>query len=139
MLRLSAYALVRNAAGELAVVRTGRGCFLPGGGIEADESPEQAVAREVREECGLVVNPCAFLGRAVEIVFSAEGNTCFQKESVFAEADLSGLVTSTEPDHQLVWLSLNQAVEALSYESHRWAVRRLSRRDAPERPPDAGK
>jgi 8-oxo-dGTP pyrophosphatase MutT (NUDIX family) len=28
--------------------------FLPGGGIRTDETPEQAVLREVREECGLL-------------------------------------------------------------------------------------
>ncbi|MBI1897436.1 MAG: NUDIX hydrolase [Acidobacteria bacterium] len=53
VLRPSAYALVRNAAGELAVARTPRGCFLPGGGVETGESPEQAIEREAKEECGL--------------------------------------------------------------------------------------
>ncbi len=126
VLRPSAYALVRNAGGELAVVRTARGFFLPGGGVMPDESPEQTVEREAKEECGLVLRPRALLGRAVEIVYSVRENACFEKGSVFIEADVVGRVTSTEPDHELVWLNFDQAMDALSPESHRWAVRRLA-------------
>jgi|GEM_PF-678981 8-oxo-dGTP diphosphatase len=44
---------IRRAAGVLA-----GGCWcLPGGAIEAGESPAEAVAREVREEVGLEVQP----------------------------------------------------------------------------------
>jgi ADP-ribose pyrophosphatase YjhB (NUDIX family) len=53
-------AVVHDAAGRLLLIRRGhdphRGLWsLPGGRIEAGESPEQAVVREVREETGLDV------------------------------------------------------------------------------------
>src|SRR3954463_6150734 len=53
-------AVVHDAAGRLLLIRRGhepsRGLWsLPGGRIEAGETAEQAVVREVREETGLEV------------------------------------------------------------------------------------
>jgi 8-oxo-dGTP diphosphatase len=53
-------AVVRDTAGRLLLVRRGRppsqGLWsVPGGRVEPGESPEQAAAREVAEETGLVV------------------------------------------------------------------------------------
>ena len=53
-------AVVHDASGRLLLVRRGRDPHrgrwsLPGGRVEAGESPEQAVEREVREETGLAV------------------------------------------------------------------------------------
>ena len=61
-------AVVHDAAGRLLLVRRGhdpqRGRWsLPGGRVEAGESPEQAVEREVLEETGLAVRAGAPVGR----------------------------------------------------------------------------
>ncbi len=50
VLRPSAYAVVSGEDGLLAVVRTTKGWFLLGGGIEPGETPAEAVVREGREE-----------------------------------------------------------------------------------------
>ena len=108
---------MRNHDGQLAVVRTPRACFLPGGGIDGEETAFQSVVREVREECGLVVEAREVLGRAVEIVYSAEEHTCFEKRSVFVAAERVGQAPATESDHTLVWLRPDEALSALSHRS----------------------
>jgi 2-polyprenyl-3-methyl-5-hydroxy-6-metoxy-1,4-benzoquinol methylase/8-oxo-dGTP pyrophosphatase MutT (NUDIX family) len=125
VVRPSAYAVIRNTDGALAIVRTPRGCFLPGGGLITDETPEETITRETREECGLVVEPGSRIGKAVEIVHSPAQNTCFEKPSVFMSAELLFAGPSSEPDHELIWLDPAVAIAVLSHESHRWAVRQF--------------
>ncbi|HTE22585.1 MAG TPA: NUDIX hydrolase [Candidatus Limnocylindria bacterium] len=44
------FALVFNEAGQLLVIRNERGWDIPGGHVEAGETPEEALHREVAEE-----------------------------------------------------------------------------------------
>jgi len=120
--RPSAYAVIRDENGRVAVVRAARGWFLPGGGIEADETAEQAVERETREECGLVIQTHGIIGNATEIVHSPAGTSGVDKVSVFFNALITSVSVATEPDHELVWLRPGEAVSRLSHKSHRWAV-----------------
>ena len=120
--RPSAYAVVRNTTGCFALIRTPRGFYLPGGGIEGSETPEQAIKREAMEEAGLILESQARVGKAVDIVYSVEENACFEKRSVFIEADVVGQIPSRESDHELIWVELDDAVSILSQESHRWAL-----------------
>jgi 8-oxo-dGTP diphosphatase len=60
-------AVIRDGAGRLLLIRRGRepgkGLWsIPGGRVEAGESDEEAVVREVREETGLIVAPGPFIG-----------------------------------------------------------------------------
>lgn len=52
---LTASARVRDSDGRIALIQNSwtDGWFLPGGEVEAGESPEEAARREVREETGL--------------------------------------------------------------------------------------
>jgi 8-oxo-dGTP diphosphatase len=55
IVRPGAYAVVRNASGYFAVIRTPRGSYLPGGGVETNETPGETIKREAREEAGLIL------------------------------------------------------------------------------------
>ena len=132
IVRPSAYALVLRD-GLLAVARTPKANFLPGGGIEAEETPEAAVVREGIEECGLLLRPLSLLGHAVQISYSETEAVCFEKRCTFFAAEIAGTAPQTEADHTLVWLTPSEAVEALSHPSHAWAVVRfLEQRAAAE-------
>jgi len=122
--RPSAYAVIRNSEGRFAVARTPVASYLPGGGMEAGETPEQTVVREGREECGFVLKPGALLGRALEICYSSEEKQYFEKDSYFLEAEVVGRVPPTEMDHELLWLSIEEASAILKHDSHRWALQK---------------
>jgi hypothetical protein len=74
--RRAAYAIVRDDRGRVAVIRMeGPGenrYWLPGGGIEPDETAEVAVFREVREELGRWIRLRESLGETVQIFYAAD-------------------------------------------------------------------
>ena len=120
--RPSAYVVVRDSQRRVAVVRAPRGVFLPGGGITPGESPEDAAAREAREECGLHVDVLSSIGVAEEYLYSEQEAKYFVKRSRFFRGSLKGSVPSSEPDHELAWVPQDQAERLLTHGSHRWAL-----------------
>ena len=129
IVRPSAYALLADDAGRILAVRTPRGLFLPGGGIDEGETCRAAVRREVREECGLTARVGRWRVRAVDFVYSADERAHFEKRSTFAEAHADGPADpDATPEHEAVWLPPEEALVRLSHPSHRWAVARWRRR-----------
>jgi len=122
--RPSIYAIIEDRGSRLAVVRTPKGSFLPGGGVEPGETPNQALAREVREECGFAIRVGERIGRATQLVSSPDESKAYEKVSEFVEASREGPVadSGTESDHRLLWLAPEEAAQTLTHESHRWAV-----------------
>ncbi|HZP83848.1 MAG TPA: NUDIX domain-containing protein [Chthonomonadaceae bacterium] len=124
-LRPGAYAVLFDTQQRIAILRTARGGFLPGGGSEPGETPEQTLAREVQEECGFAVRILERLGEAIEYVYAAEEAAYFAKRGVFFRAALAGEEgTAREGNSALLWLMPEQAVTALAHGSQVWAVRK---------------
>lgn len=120
--RPGGYAIVRNAAGEVAAVSTSRGLFLPGGGQEGAETPEHAAVREAYEECGLRIWVGSRVGTADEFVYAADEGTYYRKHCTFFCADVVRQEGQGEADHDLRWVSPEEAAAGLRHESQRWAV-----------------
>jgi 8-oxo-dGTP pyrophosphatase MutT (NUDIX family) len=94
-----AYALIRDAEDRVLLVRAANGRFyLPGGRIEAGETPEQALAREIAEECGWSVRVIEPLGEAFQPILG--GGVMLR--ATYWRAEITGSVDE-EPEHQLLW------------------------------------
>ena len=52
-------------------------------------------------------------------------STCFEKRCVFFRGTL-GEPCRTAPEHDVLWLTAGAALERITREAHRWAVRRWS-------------
>jgi 8-oxo-dGTP diphosphatase len=121
--RPGAYAIIFNAKNEIAVVETPTGFFLPGGGIEKGESPEQALRREIQEEIGMKMKILRRLGEASQYLYSRIEKRAFNKIGNFFVAELVGPQgEATETEHWLVWLTHEKALKKLNHEFQRWMV-----------------
>ena len=127
IVRPSAYAVLANARNEIAIVQAKEGMLLPGGGIDVNESAEDAAVREVAEECGLEVTVTGDLGQAIQFVTSTEKGAMFEKRSRFVSARVQCPIRGAAPEHTTRWQSVRDALETVTYESHAWAIRRWQR------------
>lgn len=121
-LRPGGYVVVFNDRGEVAVVSTPKGLFLPGGGQSPTESAEETAVREALEECGLRILPGASIGIADELVFAEDEGRYYRKRCSFFLAKAIEQTDAREPDHELLWLAPEDAIARLRHESQRWAV-----------------
>jgi 8-oxo-dGTP diphosphatase len=122
--RPSAYAVVPDERGALAVLRTPLGWFLPGGGRDPGEEPGDTVVREGAEEAGLRLEPGDVLGEATEWIHAAGDVAGWEKRSTFLVARVAGTAVAVEPDHVLEWIAAAEAALVLTPPTHRWAVER---------------
>jgi 8-oxo-dGTP pyrophosphatase MutT (NUDIX family) len=87
------------------------------------ETPEAAVRREAREECGLAIVTGVWRRAAIDHVTALHEETHFEKHNTFCDATARGSAGEPmESDHRLTWVSPEEAQRLLTPASHRWAV-----------------
>lgn len=128
-LRPSAYALIEDHEGRVALVRAPDGVYLPGGGLEPGETPEQAVRREGLEECGLALRPVALLCRAIQFAPREAEPGWNEKRCHFFAAEVEAAHPERLlPGHETLWVPPAQASGHLEHPSHAWAIETWLRR-----------
>ncbi|MHC3126997.1 NUDIX hydrolase [Brevundimonas sp. GN22] len=96
---------------------------LPGGAVEGEETEAEALTREFREETGLDVTPIDRLTEASQYFVRTDGEA-LNNVSAFWTMQIAGSTPANkqEADHQLVWLTPDNALASVRHEAHAWAI-----------------
>lgn len=118
--RRAAYALIRDARGRFLAVQGPGGLFLPGGGCESGESPEETLAREIREETGQALGGFEYRSMAIQH-FVADG-VPYRMTAFFYTAVLAG-PPAGDGEEELVWVAHEETPDPWYHACHAWVVR----------------
>lgn len=124
--RIGAYIIVtRDNKRQIILVQAPNGSyFLPGGEIEAGETKEEAIDREMLEELGVKVVIGRYLGQANEYFHSRHRNTDYYNPGYFYVAyNWTKVGEPLEKTNQLHWVSVELGIKLLKRGSHKWAVK----------------
>lgn len=122
--RMGAYAIISGRRGLLLVDQDGE-LQLPGGGIDAGESPLRALHREVAEETGWRIAAPRRLGAFQRFAWLPDyGYWARKVQLVFLARATGRLGPPLEPGHTPLWMPAVQAARRLDIEGDRDMVRR---------------
>ncbi|MGY9045601.1 hypothetical protein P775_02040 [Puniceibacterium antarcticum] len=98
---------------------------LPGGGIDPEESPLQALHREVFEETGWRINAARRLGTFRRFTFMPEYDLWAEKLcTIYLAFPVRRLGPPSEAGHQAVWMAPDLAISELDNPGERHFLRR---------------
>jgi 8-oxo-dGTP diphosphatase len=123
--RQAVYAIIFNdTREEVVTVKTPDGYYwLPGGGIEGDESHSNCLRREVLEETGYDIEIADSIGKAKQY-FITPNNEHIANEGNFYLAHLLSKVSDPiEDDHSLTWIPVSSVKELLYHQHQVWGVK----------------
>lgn len=122
--RRAVYGIAINDEAKIATIKTPRGYFLPGGGIEKNESNEQCLAREFMEETGYEINVGGYIGNASLYHISKSRQHVFGIGYFYFVELNKKKSCGIEDDHTLIWLDTSDCINKLNLEHQSWAVKK---------------
>ncbi len=122
--RPGAYAVLRDDEDRLLAVFVRGRYHLPGGGIDANEDPEAAVVREIKEETGYGVASLKKIGEANQFLETVDLGP-INKLGVYFQGRVEAKPVDipTENDHEVKWIRPEEFLASTAHDFHKWAVR----------------
>ncbi|MBZ9689361.1 NUDIX domain-containing protein [Clostridium estertheticum] len=120
--RGAVYGIVINDEGKIATIKTPTGYFLPGGGIEDEETHRECLEREFIEETGYKIKIGRNIGKA-SLYHLSKINQYLHGIGYFYFVNLESKTSNKiEEDHQLLWIESGNCIKCLFLEHQAWAV-----------------
>jgi len=122
--RKAVYAVIFNSTRKkVLTVQNSRGhYFLPGGGIENNESFQECLEREMLEETGYEVTIGSFLGNAKRFFQSTKNEHLINDGYFYLVELLDKKQEPIEEDHIIKGIDIDSVQGLLVHEHHCWAV-----------------
>jgi len=118
-----AYGVMLDQSGKVGVLQTPNGFFLPGGGIDDNETPEQALSRELLYETGCRVRVKGEIGLAAQYPNGSGERIKYKELGHFYRIEmLDRDQVSYGGNNHLIWLTKDDAVRKLNEDYQSWAV-----------------
>ena len=120
--RIGAYLIcIENK--KLAVIRDPQGYFLPGGGIDDNESFEECLKRECIEETGFSVNLDKHICSADTYVLHPKVGYFHPIQHYYNGTLIEKICEPIESDHELEWISIDDIENKMHLEFQIWAIK----------------
>ena len=120
--RTAIYGIAVSHDKKVGVIKTSTGYFLPGGGIEKEESHKQCLKREFLEETGYEIDIKAYVGRA-SLYHISKTNNYIYGIGYFYQVNLKDKRSyKFEQNSELLWVEPDECVKLLFLEHQAWAV-----------------
>lgn len=121
--RPGAYVIVeRDEDDKIAVVTNGIGYFFLGGGLENNETNEDALKRELIEESGYTLKDISFFDTVSTYIYNSKKGYMDIDATFYIAKFNKRVAEPTEKDHKIVWVSPLEYKDKLYREYQRYIL-----------------